>query len=87
MTENKRPTQTKYLKINDYLLYKDIEKEYWFYSDEMCTFLEEHGLPTPSELPKNNLMVFVDNSIQVHIYNMDEIKSARIRPYKNDIEK
>ena len=28
MTENKRPSQTKYLKINDYLLYKDIEKEY-----------------------------------------------------------
>ena len=81
MTENKRPTQTKYLKINDYLLYKDIEKEYWFYSDEMCSFLEEHGLPTPSELPKNNLMVFVDNSIQVHIYNMNNIKNVSVRAH------
>ena len=79
MTENKRSTQTKYLKINDYLLYKDIEEENWFYSDEMKVFLREHDLPTPDELAKNNLFVLVDNSIQVHIYNMNDIKNVSVR--------
>ena len=78
MTDNKRPTQTKYLKINDYLEYKDIEEKKWFFSDEMNQFLREHDLPTPDELSKNNLRVYVDNSVQIHIYNMNEIKNVWI---------
>jgi hypothetical protein len=78
MADNKRPTQTKYLKINDYLLYKDIEEENWFFSDEMSKFLKEHDLPTPDELSKYNLRVYVDNSVQIHIYNMNEIKNVNI---------
>ena len=49
MSDNKRPTQTKYLAVNDYLQYKKIEKENWFFSDEMNKFLKEHDLPMISD--------------------------------------
>ena len=78
MSENKRPTQTKFLAINDYLVYKKIEKEIWFFSDEMNDFLKNHDLPMTNELSKYNLRVFMENSIHIHIYNMDEIKNADI---------
>jgi hypothetical protein len=78
MTGNKRHTQTKYLAIKDYLEYKKIEEENWFFSDEMNKFLKDHGLPMTDELSKYNLRVFMDNAVQIHIYNMNEIKDADI---------
>ncbi len=78
MINNKRHTQTKHLAIKDYLIYKKIEQENWFFSDEMNNFLKEHGLPMTNELSKYNLCVFMENSIQVHIYNMNEIKKADV---------
>jgi hypothetical protein len=71
MTDNKRHTQTKSLSVNDYLIYKKIEKENWFFSDEMNKFLKEHDLPMTNELSKYNLRVYMENSIQIHIYNMN----------------
>ena len=76
MSDNKRPTQTKYLAVNDYLQYKKIEKENWFFSDEMNKFLKEHDLPMISELSKYNLRVYVENSVQIRIYNMNDIKKV-----------
>jgi hypothetical protein len=78
MTDNKRPTQTKYLSVDDYLIYKKIEKENWFFSEEMNKFLKEHDLPMTSELSKYNLRVYMKNSVQIHIYNMNEIKKVDI---------
>ena len=78
MIDNKRPTQTKYLSVDDYLVYKKIEKENWFFSDEMNKFLKEHDLPMTNELSKYNLRVYMENSIQIHIYNMDDIKNVNI---------
>lgn len=78
MIDNKRPTQTKYLSVDDYLVYKKIEKENWFFSDEMNKFLKEYDLPMTNELSKYNLRVYMENSVQIHIYNMDEIKNVNI---------
>ena len=78
MNDNKRPTQTKYLSVDDYLVYKNIEKENWFFSDEMNKFLKEHDLPMTNELSKYNLRVYMENSVQIHIYNMDDIKNVNI---------
>jgi hypothetical protein len=78
MIDNKRPTQTKYLSVDDYLVYKKIEKENWFFSDEMNKFLKEHDLPMTNELSKYNLRVYMENSVQIHIYNMDDIKNVNI---------
>jgi O-glycosyl hydrolase len=78
MIDNKRPTQTKYLSVDDYLVYKKIEKENWFFSDEMNKFLKEHDLPMTNELSKYNLRVYMENSVQIHINNMDDIKNVNI---------
>ena len=78
MIDNKRPTQTKYLSVDDYLVYKKIEKENWFFSDKMNKFLKEHDLPMTNELSKYNLRVYMENSVQIHIYNMDDIKNVNI---------
>ncbi len=84
MSENKRPTQTKFLTINDYLVYKKIEKENWFFSDEMNIFLKEHDLPMTNELSKYNLRVYMDNAIQIHIYNMNEIKNVDVNVHLSE---
>lgn len=74
----KRPTQTKYLSVEDYLIFKKIEKENWFFSDEMNKFLREHDLPMTNELSENNLRVYMSDSVEIKIYNMNEIKNAKI---------
>ena len=84
MTDNKRPTQTKYLAINDYLQYKKIEEESWFFSDEMNKFLKEHDLPMTNELSKYNLRVYMENSVQIHIYNMNDIKKVDMNVHLAD---
>ena len=84
MSENKRPSQTKHLTINDYLIFKKIEHENWFFSDEMNNFLKDHDLPMTNELSKYNLRVFMENSVQIHIYNMDEIKNADVNVHLAD---
>ncbi len=78
MIDNKRPTQAKYLSVDDYLVYKKIEKENWFFSDEMNKFLQKHDLPMTNELSKYNLRVYMENSVQIHIYNMNEIKNVDV---------
>ena len=78
MTDNKRPTQTKYLSVDDYLIYKKIEKENWFFFFVLNKFLKEHDLPMTNELSKYNLRVYMENSVQIHIYNMNEIKKVEI---------
>lgn len=84
MIDNKRPTQTKYLAIKDYLIYKKIEKENWFFSDEMNKFLKDHELPMTNELSKYNLRVYMDDAIQIHIYNMNEIKKADLNVHLDE---
>ena len=74
----KRSTQTKYLSVKDYLIYKEILKNNWFFSDEMNLFLKEHDLPMTNELSENNLRVYVSDSVEIKIYNMNEIKNAEI---------
>ena len=80
----KRSTQTKYLPVNDYLEYKKIEEEKWFFSDEMNKFLKDHDLPMTNELSENNLRVYMDDAVQIHIYNMNEIKEAQVNIYSTN---
>ena len=74
----KRPTQTKYLPVSEYLVYKEIIKDHWFFSDEMNSFLKAHDLPTTNELSENNLRVYVNDSVEIKIYNMNEIKDGKV---------
>ncbi len=73
----KRPTQNKYLSIKNYLEYLRIKEEKWFFSDEMKQFLIDNDLPTPKDLSENNLRVYIDEDVAIHIYNMNEIKSVQ----------
>ena len=42
----------------------------------MNKFLKEHDLPMISELSKYNLRVYMENSVQIRIYNMNDIKKV-----------
>lgn len=81
----KRPTQTKYLSVKDYLIiFKGIEKENGFFSDEINKFLKGYNLPTPSELSESNLRVYMSNSVAIKIYNINEIKDSKINIHHNN---
>ncbi len=44
----------------------------------MNKFLQEYDLPMTNELSKYNLCVYMKNSVQNYIYNMNEIKNVDI---------
>ena len=50
----------------------------------MNKFLKDHDLPMTNELSKYNLRVYMDNAIQVHIYNMNDIKNVDVNVHLAD---
>ena len=72
----KRPIETKYLSVKDYLEYEKIyDRANWSY-EELDKFLASHNLPTTEDIKNENLRMYVSGDVRVEIYHMDLIKKT-----------